>query len=95
MIHSVVKTSTLKDALTLVSTNLPLFHIHQTFRVSPWLKVNGKLRDYHLALTSHLGGALHLLSLDRLLGPGTSFLQGRLNVSTYTSQGFAEMEGCT
>lgn len=59
------QTSTLKDALTLVSTNLPLFHIHQTFRVSPWLKSNGKLRDYHLALTSHLGGALHLLSLDR------------------------------
>lgn len=59
------QTSTLKDALTLVSTNLPLFHIHQTFRVSPWLKVNGKLRDYHLALTSHLGGTLHLLSLDR------------------------------
>lgn len=33
--------------------------------MSPWLKVNGKLRDYHLALISHLGGALHLLSLDR------------------------------
>lgn len=59
------QTSTLKDALTLVSINLHLFHIHQTFRVSPWLKVNGKLRDYHLALTSHLDGVLHLLSLDR------------------------------
>lgn len=37
------QTSTLKDALALVSTNLPLFHIYQTFRVSPWLKVSSRI----------------------------------------------------